>query len=102
MRVSAIPKSILSTMAMAFSPVGIIISGSLAKAIEYVPLFVGGIVLGTISITVIWLPSKVRQIDPIVEDLEEKERVHKLKERELSSIKITKKKDEILTPVLSD
>ena len=88
-------------MAMAFSPIGIIISGPLAKAIGYVPLFVGGIVLGTISITVIWLVSKVRQIDPIVEDLEEKEREQRRMEKELSSKQIDKKVDEIPTPVLA-
>ncbi len=94
--------SILSTMCMAFSPIGIIISGPLAKAIGYVPLFVGGIVMGTVSITVIWLTSKMRHIDPIVEDLEEKERDHRKMEKELSSIKIDKIKDETPTPVLSD
>ncbi|MHA1420413.1 MAG: MFS transporter, partial [Candidatus Heimdallarchaeaceae archaeon] len=93
--------SILSTMAMAFSPIGIIISGPLAKAIGYVPLFVGGIVLGTISITVIWLVSKVRQIDPIVEDLEEKEREQRKMEKELISKQMDKKVDEIPTPVLA-
>ncbi|MHA1200205.1 MAG: MFS transporter [Candidatus Heimdallarchaeaceae archaeon] len=94
--------SILSTMCMAFQPISIIIAGPLAKAIGYVPLFVGGIAMGTISITVIWLSSKVRHIDPIVEHLEEKEREHRRMEKELSSIKIDKKKDEIPTPVLSD
>jgi DHA3 family macrolide efflux protein-like MFS transporter len=94
--------SILSTMAMAFSPIGIILSGPLAKAIGYVPLFVGGITMGAISITVIWLSSKMRHIDPIVEDLEEKERIHKIKVKELSSKQIDKKVGEMPTPVLSD
>ncbi len=94
--------SILSTMCMAFTPIGIIVSGPLAKAIGYVPLFVGGIIIGTICITGIWLFSNMRQIDPIVEDLEEKERVHRKMEKELNSIRIDKKKDGIPTPVLSD
>jgi hypothetical protein len=44
----------------------------------------------------------MRHIDPIVEELEEKERIHKIKEKELSSIKIDKKRDELPTPVHSD
>ena len=58
--------------------------------------------MGTICITGIGLFSKMRQIDPIVEGLEEKERVHRKMEKELISIRIDKKKDGIPTPVLSD
>lgn len=58
--------------------------------------------MGTICITGIWLFSNMRQIDPIVEDLEEKGRVLKKMEKELSSIRIDKKKDGTPTPVLSD
>ncbi len=66
--------SIMGTMSMAFMPIAMIISGPLANAIGYVPLFVGGIILGTISITGLWIFSKMRQIDPIVEEIEDKEK----------------------------
>ncbi|MHA1482439.1 MAG: hypothetical protein ACTSQA_03245 [Candidatus Heimdallarchaeaceae archaeon] len=69
---------------------------------RYVPLFVGGILLGTVSITVIWLTSKMRPIDPIVEELEERERKQRIKEKELISLKIDKKVDKLPTPTSSD
>lgn len=94
--------SILSTMCMAFTPIGIIISGPLANIIGYIPLFVGGIILGAISITSIWLLSKMRQIDPIVENLEEKEREIRRMEKDLGKSAIEIEKEGVPTLMLSD
>ena len=44
----------------------------------------------------------MRHIDPIVEDLEEKERIHKIKVKELSGKKIAMKEDTFPTPVHAD
>ena len=93
--------SILSTMSMAFTPIGIIVSGPLAKAIGYIPLFVGGIILGGISITAIWLLSKMKQIDPIVENLEEKEKEIRSQRKEFEG-SIIEKEEGIPISVPSD
>ena len=92
--------SILSTMCMAFTPIGIIISGPIAKAVGYIPLFVGGIILGAISITSIWIFSKMKLVDPIVEDLEEQERKLRKMNDEVSKSILDRSQDEV--PVPSD
>ena len=94
--------SILSTMSMAFMPIGMIISGPIANAIGYIPLFVGGIIMGTISITLLWLLSKMKQIDPIVEEIESRERKLKKIEEDLIGIKIEKEGESIPLPVTAD
>ncbi len=91
--------SILSTMCMAFTPIGIIAAGPLAKVLGYVPLFVGGIILGAVSITAIWVFSKMRLVDPIVEDLEEKEKELRRMEKELGKSIMEKEEDGVPMPV---
>ncbi|MCE7749702.1 MAG: MFS transporter, partial [Candidatus Heimdallarchaeota archaeon] len=94
--------SIMQTMCMALMPIAIIVAGPLANAIGYVPLFVGSILMGAISITGIWIFSKVRQIDPIVEELERKEKELKKIEENLIGIKIEKEGEGIPFPAAAD
>ena len=93
--------SILSTMAMGFTPIGIILSGPLAKVIGYVPLFVGGVLLGAVSITAIWIFSKMRTIDPIVEEMEQKERELRKMEQSVQKSMIDIE-EEVPIPIPSD
>ncbi|MHA1200735.1 MAG: MFS transporter, partial [Candidatus Heimdallarchaeaceae archaeon] len=93
--------SILNTMSMGFTPIGIILSGPLVKVIGFVPLFVGGITLGAISITIIWLASKMKLIDPIVEDLEEEDRELRKMEKKVGKKILEKDEKGIPVPVPS-
>jgi MFS family permease len=94
--------SILSAMAMLMNPIGIIASGPLAKAIGYVPLFVGSISLGTISITLIWIFSNMRSVDPVVEELEEKEKELKKMRDTVGKSILTLEEDETPVPFPAD
>ena len=94
--------SILSTVCMAFNPIGMIAAGPLANAIGYMPLFVGTIILGCISITVIWIFSKMRQIDPMVEEIEAKEKeIRKIKD-DIVKLKIEMEEEKYPLPAIAD
>ena len=94
--------SILSTLCTLLLPVAMIVSGPLANAIGYVPLFVGSIILGTISITIIWVMSKMKEIDPVVEKMEEEERRIREQKEEIEKIERDTQKEPQPVPVLAD
>jgi DHA3 family macrolide efflux protein-like MFS transporter len=94
--------SILSTVCMAFNPVGMIISGPIANSIGYIPLFLGTITLGCISITAIWLFSKMSKIDPIVEEIEAKEKEIRRMQDEIVRTKAELDEENYPLPAISD
>ena len=66
---------------------------------NYMQFFSGQMVsmLGSsiVSFTIIWLLSKMKQIDPIVEELEAKEKAAKEQEKKIPTITIEREIDEI-------
>ena len=90
---------ILSAMCMGLTPIAMLVSGSLAEVIGFIPLFVGSITLGVISITLLWLLTKMRTMDKTVEELEQREL--EMKEKEATLVKQQKDEHEIPVPVPS-
>jgi DHA3 family macrolide efflux protein-like MFS transporter len=72
--------SIVGSIASAITPVAMLVSGPIANAIGYVPLFVGSISIGGVIITALWIFTDLGHLDLKVEELKEKER--KIKELE--------------------
>jgi DHA3 family macrolide efflux protein-like MFS transporter len=71
--------SIVGSIASAITPIAMLVSGPIANAIGYVPLFVGSISIGGVIITALWIFSDLGQLDKSVEGI-------KLKEKEIKEL----------------
>ncbi len=76
--------SIVGSIASAITPIAMLVSGPIANAIGYVPLFVGSITIGGVIITALWIFTNLGHLDKQVEEIKQKEKEEKELEEELT------------------
>jgi DHA3 family macrolide efflux protein-like MFS transporter len=91
--------SIVGSIASAITPVAMLVSGPIANAIGYVPLFVGSISIGGVIITALWIFTDLGNLDLQVEEIKERERKIKELEEQIPVEKI--ETQDVPTSVLS-
>lgn len=79
--------SIVGSIASAVTPIAMLVSGPIANAIGYVPLFAGSISIGGVIITAIWIFSDLGHLDKRVEEIKQKEKEAKELEERIAPIK---------------
>ena len=82
--------SIVGSIASAITPIAMLVSGPIANAIGYVPLFVGSIIIGGIVITALWIFTNLGHLDIRVEEIKQKEKEIKELEEQIPVEKITR------------
>lgn len=80
--------SIVGSIASAITPIAMLVSGPLANAIGYVPLFVGSILIGGIIMTALWIFSDLGNLDRKVEEIKQREKEIKELEEQIPVEKI--------------
>ena len=91
--------SIVGSIGSAITPIAMLVSGPIANAIGYVPLFVGSIIIGGVIITGIWVFSNLGHLDKQVEEIKQKER--EAKELEEKIVPIEREIEEIPTAIFT-
>ena len=76
--------SIVGSIGSAITPIAMLVSGPIANAIGFVPLFVGSIIIGGVVITILWIFTNLGQLDKQVEEIKQKEEEMKELEEQIA------------------